>query len=184
MGNCLKTEVSDDESLLGESDQETNGEVQRNRERSSGQSGQSGRRRDRRRRTRVRGYMAPNVLSIPDPTHYFNLGTKYTVFILLTHPSTDFIYLSGFKQTLKPWSEILIKSYHMIHILSFIDHVRYWLSLAWPYLAETRIYNIPPTVNRNLNSKISGKAMKMIMIRPYLEPSWEGAVELWKSLHE
>jgi E3 ubiquitin-protein ligase RNF11 len=75
MGNCLKTEVSDDESLLGESDQETNGEVQRNRaERSSGQSGQSGRRRDRRRRTRVRGYMAPNVLSIPDPTHYFNLG--------------------------------------------------------------------------------------------------------------
>ena len=86
MGNCLKTEVSDDESLLGESDQETNGEVQRNRgERSSGQSGQSGRRRDRRRRTRVRGYMAPNVLSIPDPTHYFNLGTVhfiYTVTVL------------------------------------------------------------------------------------------------------
>ena len=78
MGNCLKTEVSDDESLLGESDQETTGEVQRNqRERSSGQSGQSGRRRDRRRRTRVRGYIAPNVLSIPDPTHYFNLGMTF-----------------------------------------------------------------------------------------------------------
>ena len=85
MGNCLKTEVSDDESLLGESDQEISGgqEVhgQRNgRERSSGQSGQSGRRRDRRRRTRVRGYMAQNVLSIPDPTHYFNLGMNNMYF--------------------------------------------------------------------------------------------------------
>jgi len=78
MGNCLKTEVSDDESLLGESDQETNQEPGNRGRVGSGsdgsRSGQSGRRRDRRRRTRVRGYMAQNVLSIPDPTHYFNLG--------------------------------------------------------------------------------------------------------------
>lgn len=59
MGNCLKTEASDDESLLGDSDE---GERQSRRNRRN------------RRRTRVQGYMANNAPSIPDPTHYFNLG--------------------------------------------------------------------------------------------------------------
>ena len=62
MGNCLKTEASDDESLLGDSDE---GERQSRRNRRN------------RRRTRVQGYMANNAPSIPDPTHYFNLGMSW-----------------------------------------------------------------------------------------------------------
>ena len=63
MGNCLKTEASDDESLLGDSDDQA--QDQRTR---------STRNRRQRRRTRVQGYMAQNQMAIPDPTHYFNLG--------------------------------------------------------------------------------------------------------------
>ena len=68
MGNCLKTEASDDESLLGDSDDQA--QDQRTR---------STRNRRNRRRTRVQGYIAQNQMAIPDPTHYFNLGQFFFV---------------------------------------------------------------------------------------------------------
>ena len=68
MGNCLKTEASDDESLLGDSDEP------HHRDQQQRQRGSSRQQRRQRRRTRVQGYIQPNQMAIPDPTHYFNLG--------------------------------------------------------------------------------------------------------------
>ena len=67
MGNCLKTEASDDESLLGDSDESVPSE------RGNGRHARHQRR--QRRRTRVQAYIQPNQMTIPDPTHYFNLGS-------------------------------------------------------------------------------------------------------------
>jgi E3 ubiquitin-protein ligase RNF11 len=75
MGNCLKTEVSDDESLLGDSDESSGGGGGSSRQSQSAGLSRSAHRRNRRqRRSRVQGYITNNVPNIPDPTHYFNLG--------------------------------------------------------------------------------------------------------------
>jgi len=63
MGNCLRAQDSDDESLLGDSDGEV---VEPNRSR-------------RRRRRRLQNYIPNNPLTIPDPTQYFNFGRNRNV---------------------------------------------------------------------------------------------------------
>jgi E3 ubiquitin-protein ligase RNF11 len=68
MGNCLRGQESDDESLLGtESDGEHEGGHQRRH------------RRRRRNRARVANYIPQNAVNIPDPTQYFNFGRNRTV---------------------------------------------------------------------------------------------------------
>ena len=75
MGNCLKTEVSDDESLLGDSDESSGQHPGQPRSSAHGSRNRSAQRRNRRqRRSRVQGYLTNTVPNIPDPTHYFNLG--------------------------------------------------------------------------------------------------------------
>jgi hypothetical protein len=73
MGNCLRGESSDDESLLGtESDPDNESNSARSR-----------RRRNRRARGRVANYIPQNNLNIPDPTHYFNFGELYNMVNLI-----------------------------------------------------------------------------------------------------
>ena len=151
MGNCLKTEVSDDESLLGESDQETNHQeppnrTQRNGSNDSRTSGQSGRRRDRRRRTRVRGYQ--NVLSIPDPTHYFNLGTVHLQTVRIQYSSYSYSSRTDSTNTYKMINLVIspLKLYRPCQILIIRKHTYLFIYMSKsrykPYHMLHMPYNI------------------------------------------